>query len=134
MGAIGATVLLDTHVLLWWWSDPARLTDTVLALLKDSRNRVLVSAASAWEVATKYRIGKLPAGGRIVAEWEERIATDGFLQLAVSHAHALKAGSLEGAHRDPFDRMLAAQSLIEDVPVVSSDAALSTLGAARVWD
>jgi PIN domain nuclease of toxin-antitoxin system len=95
---------------------------------------VLVSAASAWEIATKHRIGKLPAGGRIVMEWDERIQTDRFQQLPVTAHHALRAGTLPGPHRDPFDRMLAAQSIIEEIPVLSSDDALSALGASRIWE
>jgi len=127
------TLLLDTHTLLWWWSQPDRISSRVRALLRDPANTILVSAASAWEIATKYRIGKYPDGGRIIVEWKERMAPDGFVELAISARHALRAGSLPGEHRDPFDRMIAAQSLIEGVPVASSDHSLSALGAERVW-
>jgi PIN domain nuclease of toxin-antitoxin system len=128
------TLLLDTHTVLWWWSEPQRLSPRALALITDPENRCLVSAASAWETATKVRIGKFPGGERTVEEWEERLATDNFTELPVSTRHAIKAGSLPGPHRDPFDRMIAAQSILEGLPVVSSDAALSALGAERVWE
>jgi PIN domain nuclease of toxin-antitoxin system len=126
--------LLDTHALLWWWAQPEHLSLRVLGLLKDPQTTVVVSAASAWEIATKHRIGKLPSGGTIIAQWDERIATDGFIELAISPGHALRAGTLPGTHRDPFDRMLAAQSILEEIPVISIDEALSSLGAARIWE
>ena len=126
--------ILDTHALLWWWGEPERLSPRALALLRDPSIRVVVSAASAWEVATKNRIGKLPEAESIVESWAERLTEDGFSELAITTQHALRAGRLPGEHRDPFDRMLAAQSLIEDTPVLSRDPALSELGAARIWD
>jgi PIN domain nuclease of toxin-antitoxin system len=126
--------LLDTHALLWWWSKPEKLSPRVLSLMKDRENRFLVSAASAWEIATKHRIGKYPAGGRIIEEWSMRIREDRFEELPISSTHALRAGRLPGAHRDPFDRMLAAQGLLEELPVISADPAISSLGAARIWE
>ncbi len=127
-------LLLDTHTLLWWWSQADRIAPRVRALLRDPANTIFVSAASAWEVATKYRIGKYPDGGRVIGEWGERMAPDGFIELPISARHALRAGSMPGEHRDPFDRMIAAQSLIEGVPVASSDRSLTDLGAERVWE
>jgi PIN domain nuclease of toxin-antitoxin system len=94
---------------------------------------VWVSAASAWELSTKHRTGKFPDGGHILVEWEERIAEDGFRQLTVSFNHALRAGSLPGPHRDPFDRMIAAQSLIETLPVATPDSEIGALGADTIW-
>ncbi len=127
-------LLLDTHALLFWWSAPERLPGRVVSLLQDPANECFVSAASGWEIATKHRIGKFPQGGRIIEQWEERIEEDGFLELSITSRHALKAGALPGEHRDPFDRMLAAQSLLESVPVVSADTALAELGAERLWE
>jgi PIN domain nuclease of toxin-antitoxin system len=126
--------LLDTHALLWWWSTPEKLSSRVLSLMKDPENRFFVSAASAWEIATKYRIGKFPQGGTIVEEWAIRIREDRFEELPISSLHALRAGRLPGEHRDPFDRMLAAQGILEELPVISIDPAISSLGAARLWD
>ena len=127
-------LLLDTHTLLWWWSEPAKLSPRVRGLLLDPSTAVVVSAASAWEIATKFRIGKLPSGGRIIEQWTDRLAADHFSELQMSAQHALRAGTLPGEHRDPFDRMIAAQSRIEGLPVASVDAALSELGAERMWE
>ena len=127
------TVLLDTHALLWWWSRADLLSHRARATIRDPATTVLVSAASAWEIATKTRIGKLPAGGQILAAWQRRIDADRFLELPVGWNHAIRAGGIRSEHRDPFDRMLAAQSVIEAVPVVSVDPAISNLGADRIW-
>ena len=91
-------MLLDTCTLPWAWAEPERLS---WRLLRDPRNPVWISAASAWELATKYRVGKLPRAGHILAEWDDRLARDGFRELAVSCRHALRAGSLPGPHRTP---------------------------------
>mgnify|MGYP006274723827 CR=1 FL=1 len=127
------TLLIDTHVLLWWWAAPTRISPRVLALIRQSDTRVLVSAASAWEISTKWRIGKYPNGSAIISQWEERLAADRFGELPISAAQALKAGAIIGDHRDPFDRMIAAQSLMESIPVASIDDAISGLGAERIW-
>jgi len=127
-------LLLDTHALLWWWGESSRLSPRIQALLIDSANVVFVSAASAWEIAIKHRIGKLPSGERIIAQWSERLVLDRFVEIPMSAAHALRAGSLSGEHRDPFDRMLAAQSLIEGLPLATSDSALAALGADVLWN
>lgn len=126
-------LLLDTCSLLWWWSEPEKLTNRSLALLRDPANAVWVSAASAWEISTKTRIGRYPDGIRIMEQWSDRLAADGFKELAISCAHALKAGALIGEHRDPFDRMIAAQGIAEGLPVVSGDEGISALGAERIW-
>ena len=126
-------LLLDTCTLLWAWGQPEKLSRRLRGLLRDPHNHAWVSAASAWEVSTKHRAGKLPGRGHIVVEWEERIAQDGFRQLAISFNHALRAGSLPGSHRDPFDRMIAAQSLIETLPVATPDSEIGALGADTIW-
>ena len=125
--------LLDTCALLWWWSNPASLSKRALALLKDPQNTFLVSAASAWEVATKFRIGRFPKGNRVIDEWEKRLLEDGFQELPIGVRHALKAGTLPGEHRDPFDRMIAAQALLASIPVVTSDPEIAGLGAEILW-
>ena len=127
------TFLLDTCTLLWWWSEPERLSPRSRALIIDPLNKVFVSAASAWEVSTKYRIGRYPPGGRLIGEWRERILADQFLEMNITSFHALRAGSLPGNHRDPFDRMIAAQGILERLPVITSDMAISALGAERIW-
>ncbi|MCF7968418.1 MAG: type II toxin-antitoxin system VapC family toxin [Methylococcaceae bacterium] len=125
--------IFDTHALLWWWTDDPALSPRVRDLISDETNEFLVSAASAWEIATKYRLGKLDIGRDAVARFDELVTLDGFSHLPVSYLHALRAGGLLSEHRDPFDRMLAAQSLIEGVPLVTRDSAFDALGTATVW-
>lgn len=127
------TLLLDTCVLLWAWAEPEELSGRLQGLLEDPHNQVWVSAASAWEIATKHRVGKYPAGDAIIVEWNDRIARDGFREMPVSCAHALRAGSLPGKHRDPFDRMIAAQGMMETLRVATPDPAIATLGADAIW-
>lgn len=127
------TYLLDTCVLLWWWSEPERLSPRALSLLKDPENRYFVSAASAWEVATKYRIGKYPQGTQVIADWEKRLQVDGFEELPIGFRQALKAGILPGDHRDPFDRMIAAQAILADLSVLTCDPEIAGLGAKIIW-
>jgi PIN domain nuclease of toxin-antitoxin system len=107
------TVLLDTHVFLWLLGDPERVAADVRAQLADRSTRLLVSAASALEVATKTRLGKLPAGAAVVSTWPARVEALGCDELSVTTAHALVAGTLAWPHRDPFDRLLVAQALLE---------------------
>ena len=126
-------LLLDTCALLWAWAEPEKLSGRLQGLLEDPHNQVWVSAATAWEIATNHRIGKYPAGGAIIAEWDDRIVRDGFRQLGMSCAHARRAGSLPGAHRDPFDRMIAAQGMMESIRVATPDPAIATLGADTIW-
>jgi PIN domain nuclease of toxin-antitoxin system len=93
--------LLDTHCLLWWWSAESELSDAVRSLIEKPVNTIIISAASAWEISTKTRIGKLPQGEQIIAQWQKRIDEDHFEYLEISAEHALKAGILNGEHRDP---------------------------------
>ena len=126
-------LLLDTHALLWWWKDDARLSARAAAAIADDAHTVLVSAASAWEIATKYRIGKLPGAEVALRDFNDLIVADGFTHLAVSYQHALKAGGFDSAHRDPFDRMLAAQALIEGATLVTDDAVMNVFAAKCLW-
>ena len=132
---MGSTLklLLDTHTLLWWWKDDRRLSKRAAKAIADEANLVLVSAASAWEIATKHRIGKLPGAESAVRDFDELIVIDGFDHLAVSYRHAIKAGGFDIEHRDPFDRMLAAQSIIEGATLVTDDAAMKLFRAKCLW-
>ncbi len=130
---MGITVLLDTHTLLWWLTDDPNLSPRARELIKDSSTTVLVSSASAWEIATKHRIGKLPGGEAVAPNLSELLRLERMGTLPIDLEHALLAGRLEHPHRDPFDRMLAAQAILENIPVVSRDGVLSELGAARLW-
>lgn len=126
-------ILLDTHALLWWLDGDARLSRRVRTLIEKADEEVLVSAATAWEIATKVRLGKLPGAGEVAENFLEMVATQGFRVLAISAEDALLAGSLDSNHRDPFDRMLAAQARRRRLQIASRDAALERLGAERLW-
>ena len=126
-------VLLDTHAFLWWIADSERLSDPARTVIADELNDIVVSAASAWEIATKFRIGKLPGCEAVAVDVAGLIAGQGFEELAIGVADAERAGRLPGPHHDPFDRMLAAQALAREVPVVSADPVFDRFGIIRLW-
>ena len=126
-------LLLDTHALLWWWSDDPALPAAARKAILIPDSTVFVSAASAWEIATQHRLGNYPAGRHVIEEWDGRLAQDGFRQLTIAGAHALRAGSLPHAHRDPFDRMIAAQAMAQRISVATPDPAIGALGADTIW-
>lgn len=126
-------VLLDTHALLWWLFDDPRLSVRARAIIADPDNIVMMSSASAWEIATKYRLGKLPEAGEAVHQLPELLERAQISVLPVSVAHALKAGLLPGPHRDPFDRMLIAQAAYEDLPLVTLDPAFVDYAVELIW-
>ena len=102
-------------------------------MIADEANEIVVSAASAWEIATKHRLGKLPEAEAVAADVAGYIAGQGFEALVIGVADAERAGRLPGVHRDPFDRILVAQSLGHDMAIVSSDALLDRYGVNRLW-
>lgn len=116
-----ATYLLDTHALVWALAEPAALGPAAAAVVSDSSIGLLVSAASGWELATKYRLGKLPQAEAVVDALPAQVRRLGAAVLPVSMEHALLAGAMQWEHRDPFDRMLAAQSIVEAVPLITKD-------------
>jgi PIN domain nuclease of toxin-antitoxin system len=118
-------LLLDTHALIWALTDPGRLSITAANLIRDVRNIVLVSAASAWEIATKHRLGRLPGAGPLMAAYATHLSILGAEELPIRSAHALRAGSFGIDHRDPFDRILAAQAMLEAARLVTNDAAFA---------
>lgn len=120
-------LLLDSHALWWAFHDPARLSSTVGAAISDATTDLLFSPVTPWELANKYRRGRFPEVGMLVSTFPESAAKLGAVELPVTAHHGLLAGRLEWDHRDPFDRMLAAQSILEGVRLVSADAAFSTL-------
>ena len=126
-------LLLDTNAVLWWFSDDPTLPGPVEALIDDPANTVLVSAASAWEICTKVRIGKLPSGRALCEDFSGFMQRYHFEPLAITVEHGRMAGRMPGAHKDPFDRMLAAQALIEDVPIITNDAAFAGFGVKVIW-
>jgi PIN domain nuclease of toxin-antitoxin system len=126
-------LLLDTHAFLWWLDGDRRLSTRSRRLIADETNAVLVSAASAWEITTKARLGKLPGARDVAADVVGCIANQGFVPLDITVLHAQRAGGLAGEHRDPFDRLLIAQAQLEDIIVVSDDAVFDSYGVRRVW-
>lgn len=126
-------VLLDTHVVLWSLVSPNKLSRRARSLIEDPKNARVVSAASAWEIATKFRLGKLAEAEDIVRNYAEHLKTLLAEELSVTSGHALTAGLWDTPHRDPFDRLLAAQSLIEGIAIVTNDAAMGTFAVQRIW-
>ncbi len=126
-------VLLDTHVLLWWLTDDERLSHAVRRVIAEPANEILVSAASAWELSTKYRLGRLRGCEEIVVRYTEIIEAEHFRTLAIEPRHALLAGTYATRHRDPFDRMLAAQSELESLPLATDDEAFRSFPCRTLW-
>lgn len=126
-------LLLDTHAFLWWVADSRRLPAAIHDAILASDNEILVSAASAWEISTKYHLGKLPSASALASDIGGTIAKHGFLDLPLSVADAALAGSLPRLHRDPFDRMLIAQALSGGLTVVSNETVFDGYGVQRLW-
>jgi PIN domain nuclease of toxin-antitoxin system len=122
-------LLVDTHAVLWWLSDDARLSPAAREAIAEPANEPLVSAASIWEIAIKRSLGKLSAPDDLVAH----VVNEGFAWLAVKAEHAWEVRTLLPHHRDPFDRMLVAQALVEGVPVVTSDERFARYGVSVRW-
>ena len=127
------TYLIDTHVLLWWLFADKRLSRRAHALLRDPENRILVSSATAWEIAIKHHSGRLESAKPLLEDHAGWLARAGFSELCMSSAHAVRAGSWDVDHRDPFDRMLAAQASVEQVKLVTRDAAFVEFGVDTIW-
>lgn len=113
--------------------DDPRLPRITHDAIAEGSNAIFVSAASAWELSTKYRIGKLPAIAEIVADLDAVLLAEGFKELPVSLAHGRAAGMLPGPHKDPFDRMLIAQTMIEAMILVSNEQLFDNYGVQRLW-
>ena len=126
-------LLLDTHAFIWWLANDDGLSRVAKRAIESEANTVFVSAASAFEVTTKYRLGKLPEAAELALNFESIVQDEGFRPLPISLGHATRAGSLRGAHKDPFDRMLVAQSLSEAMFLVSNEVPFDTFGVNRLW-
>lgn len=126
-------LLLDTSTLIWWTLDQADLPTRIRQLILDPDHDKWVSAVSAMEVSTKVRIGKLPDAEELAASFSAVLADQGFYELTLHVRHGELAGRLPGLHKDPFDRMLAAQAILEGLTIVSSDTALDQFGVQRIW-
>ena len=127
------SLLLDTHTLLWWLVEPEQLSSLALAAINDPAATIFVSAASGWEIATKSRLGKLPGAEGLLQDLPSLLQQQGFLPLAVQLHHGVHAGGYRQAHRDPFDRLLAAQAELEGLHLVSLDPALATFPCRLLW-
>ena len=125
--------LLDSHVLLWWWFDPDRLSTAVHEQLIDPSTSVLVSAASVWELSLKHHQGKLPELSGVITDLPGLLQADGFEALPISLAHGLRAGGYSQPHRDPFDRMLAAQAELDRLVLLTADSQLSSFPCQTLW-
>ena len=126
-------VLLDTNALIWAWTEPARLTHAAQAVIKVEENTLVVSVASAWEIATKVRLGKLPSAIPLEKDFITLVGDAGYSLIPIGAEIALRAARLPGPHRDPFDRIIAAHALAEDIPVISADTQLDPFGVRRIW-
>jgi PIN domain nuclease of toxin-antitoxin system len=126
-------VLIDTHAFLWWCLDDPQLSDDAQSAIADEANTVIVSAVVGWEIAIKYRLGKLPLPEEPRQFVTSRVPLNRFAVLDISMAHALHVVSLADKHRDPFDRMLVAQAQVEDMPIISADEAISQYDVRTIW-
>jgi PIN domain nuclease of toxin-antitoxin system len=126
-------LLLDTHALMWWLAGDSRLPARASAAIRDRPEPVFVSAASAWEIATKVRIGKLPGAAAIATDISGVLLKESFRPLAVTTEHGQRAGALPGPLDYPFDRMLIAQAMLENLHLVSIERTFDAYGVLRLW-
>ena len=125
-------ILLDTHALMWWVWDDERLTRSARQAIR-SAETIFVSSVSAIEIAIKSRIGKLPNGEMLAEHFLQVMQNEAFTELAITWRDASLAGRMEGDHRDPFDRLLIAQGLLNELTLVSNERLFDRFGVARVW-
>ncbi|MFF1251972.1 type II toxin-antitoxin system VapC family toxin [Pseudarthrobacter sp. NPDC058329] len=127
-------LLLDTHVFLWAVAEPKRLSSKARSSITKLENQIYVSPVTAYELSYKHRQGKLPAGAAIVASFGRQVAHLYASELTVSSPHTLAAGQLDWDHKDPFDRILAAQAMVEGLTLVTADEDLQAFGSvATLW-
>jgi PIN domain nuclease of toxin-antitoxin system len=126
-------LLLDTGAFLWWLAGDKRLSARARDAIGEEVDPVFVSAASIWEISTKHRLGKLPGASPIVNDLVGVIEGQGFVGLPITILHGQAAGALPGPHHDPFDRMLIAQAMLDDLVLVSNEQAFAAYGVGRLW-
>lgn len=126
-------LLLDTHAFLWWLAGHSSLSRRARAEIEAADAEVFVSGASAWEITTKHRLGKLPEAAVVALDVLAAIESQRFVPLAISVRHGQAAGALPGPHSDPFDRMLMAQAMIEDLTLLSNEKGFDAYGVKRLW-
>ena len=125
--------LLDTHALVWWWRGDTMLPPNIRSLIERGERKIYVSAVTPFEMATKHRVGKWPEVEDLLPGFEETMVRSGLIGLPILFAHARLAGSLASPHRDPFDRLLAAQAIMESLMLISADSAFAGFGLSTVW-
>jgi len=125
--------LLDTVALVSWWGQPDYLGRLARDVLEDEDNEIFLSAVSVWEIANKNRIGKLPQFDGFATRFPEMLRESTFRLLDVTAEHAMRGGFLPGAHRDPFDRLLAGQALSEDMTMLTNDPQIAAFGCKVLW-
>jgi PIN domain nuclease of toxin-antitoxin system len=126
-------LLLDTHALIWWFLDDPKMTAAAEAAIGSAEAEVFVSAISAFEIVSKLRLGKRPQVAFLTANLQDMIEGEGFACLPLSLPHARLAGSLPFEHRDPFDRLLIAQAITEELVLVSNERLFDQTGVQRLW-
>jgi PIN domain nuclease of toxin-antitoxin system len=126
-------LLLDTHALLWWYSDDPALPKSCRTLVTRPDSSIFVSAVAAWEIATRFRLGKLSSASELIQDFGGYLDREKFASLPVSHEHGIRAGMLRGLHRDPFDRMLMAQAEMQKLFIVRNEKIFDQYGLRRVW-
>lgn len=125
--------LLDTHTLLWYWTEPENLSKTATLILTDENSEIYVSSASVWEMATKHRKGKLGKAKKVLDNFEQLLTDSDFKPLSVNWQHAKLSGEYALNHADPFDRMLVAQSQIENLSLISCDNEIKAFPIQMIW-
>ncbi len=126
-------ILVDTHVLIWAAIASPQLSERARAIIENEDSELLVSAATAWEIATKVRLGRLPQAKELESDFLSKVEEAGYELLPIDAALVLRAARMPGDHGDPFDRIIAAHAIAEDIPVISADRKLDGFGVRRIW-
>ena len=126
-------LLLDTHALIWLIGGSSKLSAAARKAITDTAEQTFVSAATAWEVSTKHRLGKLADAAELAQDFERILDDEGLQHLSITVRHGHLAGNLRGVNKDPFDRMLIAQALLENLTLVSNETAFDRFGVSRLW-
>ncbi len=125
--------LLDTHTFLWWIGDDSALSEKARAIISNGENEIYLSAVSIWEIAIKVRLGRLEIAEELDVFTDRHIRENSFQPLPITLTHSIRIQSLSNHHRDPFDQMLVAQSMVEEMPIVSIDKMIGTYDVKRIW-
>jgi len=125
--------LLDTHAFLWFVMDDKRISRKAKSIIKDSKNKIYFSAASAWEMAIKVKLERLKIKGDLEPFIIEQLSTNNFIPLSITISHSLYIERMPQIHKDPFDRIIIAQSILEDIPLISTDKKIRKYPTTVVW-